>query len=192
MQEKKRRPGGRSAAVRDAVFAAARALFVPGEGLPTLAKIALDANVQKSTVYRRWPTVEALLHEAHADQPQRAIPIPDTGSLREDLRALARSSHRYLSSPEGRGLRAVLLNLPDAEKQAYWAQRYPKLRVIYARAIERGEITGDTDVDLYLDVFNASSYFALWGKGELLPLSRKYQLIELLLRSLAGGHKCSG
>ena len=78
MQEKKR-PGGRSALVRASIFRAAQELFTPGEPLPTLAQIALRAGVQKTTVYRRWPTVEALLHEALADRPRRAIPVPDTG-----------------------------------------------------------------------------------------------------------------
>lgn len=184
MQEKKTRPGGRAALVRSAVFEAARELYTPGEPLPTLAQIALQAGVQKTTVYRRWSSVEALLHEAFADQPRRNIPVPDTGSLREDLRALVRASDRYLKSDEGRGLLTVLLGLPDEQKQAYWAQRYPDLRKIYERAIARGEIPADTDVDLCIDVLSASSYFSLWAKGEPLPLARKYDVIELILAAL--------
>lgn len=184
MQEKKKRPGGRSSLVRSTVFDAARELFVPGEPLPTLAQVALRAGVQKTTVYRRWPNVEALLHEALAELPRRNMPVPDTGSLREDLRALARASHRYLNSDEGRGMLGVLLRLPDAEKKAYWARRYPELRSIYERAIERGEIAADTDIDLCLDVSASVSYFSLWAKGESLTLARKYDVIELILAAL--------
>ena len=184
MQEKKTRSGGRSAVVRAAIFDAARELYVPGEPLPTLAQIALQAGVQKTTVYRRWPNVQALLHEAFAEQPRRGIPVPDTGSLREDLRALARASHRYLNSDEGRSMLAVLLHLPDAEKRAYWAGRYPDLRRMYERAIARGEIPAKTDIDLYLDVFSASSYFSLWAKGEPITLARKYDVIEVILAAL--------
>lgn len=186
MQEKKRRPGGRAAIVRAAIFDAARELYSPGEPLPTLAQIAAHAGVQKTTVYRRWPNVEALFHEAMTDRPRRGIPVPDTGSLREDLRALARASHRYLNSDEGRSMLAVLQRLPDAEKQAYWAGRYPALRTIYERAIARNEIAADTDVDLCLDVFSSISYFSLWAKGEPLALKRKYAVIELILAALGG------
>lgn len=184
MQEKRTRPGGRAAEVRAAIFQAAEELYTPGEPLPTLAQIALRAGVQKTTVYRRWPTVEALLYEALAERPRRGIPVPDTGSLREDLRALARASNRYLNSDEGRSLLALLLRLPDEAKQAYWAARYPELRTIYERAIARGEIAPDTNIDLYLDVFSAPSYFSLWAKGAPLPLERKYEVIELILASL--------
>lgn len=182
--EKKRRQGGRSAAVLDAVFAAARELYRAGEELPTLAQVALRAGVQKTTVYRRWPNVETLLHEAMAEEPRRQIGVPNTGSLREDLRSLARAGDRYLKSDEGRSMQAVLLRLPDAEKQRYWAKRYSELRQIYERAIGRGEIDASTDIDLYLDLFNASTYFALWAKGQPLPLSRKYQVIEVMLTAL--------
>lgn len=187
MQEKKTRPGGRSATVRASIFEAARELYVPGEPLPTLAQVALRAGVQKTTVYRRWPSVEALLHEALAERPRRGIPVPDTGSLREDLRALARASHRYLNSEEGESMLAVLLRLPASEKQAYWAVRYPDLRAMYERAIARGEIAEGTDIELCLDVFSAPTYFWLWAKGEPIPLARKYAVIELLLAALAHG-----
>lgn len=183
MQAKKR-PGGRSALVRTAIFQAAQELFTPGEPLPTLAQIALRAGVQKTTVYRRWSTVEALLHEALADRPRQAIPIPDTGSLREDLRALARAGHRYQNSDEGRSALNLLLGLPDAHKQIYWAGRYPHLRTIYERAISRGEIAPDTDVDLYVDINTAVPYFSLWAKGQEMPLARRYDVIEAIMRAL--------
>jgi len=183
MQAKKR-TGGRSALVRAAIFQAAQELFRPGEPLPTLAQIALRAGVQKTTIYRRWETVEALLHEALADRPRREIPIPDTGSLREDLRALATAGHRYQSSDEGRSALDLLLRLPDAHKQIYWNGRYPHLRTTFERAIARGEIAPETDIDLYVDINTAIPYFCLWAKGQPMPLARRFDVIEVILAAL--------
>ena len=170
--------------IRAAIFQAAQELFTPGQPLPTLAQIALRAGVQKTTVYRRWATVEALLHEALADRPRREIPIPDTGSLRGDLRALATAGHRFQSSNEGKSALNLLLHLPDAHKQTYWSGRYPHLRTIYERAIARGEIAPETDIDLYVDINTAVPYFSLWAKGQTMPLARRFDVIEVILAAL--------
>lgn len=65
---------------------AARALLAErGFAGTTVEAIAGRAGVGKATIYRRWPTREALLLAVTTtDLP--TIPTPDTGDLREDLR----------------------------------------------------------------------------------------------------------
>ena len=64
---------------------AARALLAEkGFAGTTVEAIATRAGVGKATIYRRWPTREALLLAVTtADLPE--IPTPDTGDLRQDL-----------------------------------------------------------------------------------------------------------
>lgn len=166
------------------MFAAARALFVPGKPMPTIPQIAARARVQKTTVYRRWRTVETLLFEALRAVAAAGIPVPNTGALRTDLRALVRTSNAYLASDEGRSMTALLLALPDDVKRTYWAKRYEALRVPFDRAAARGEIEPRDDWSLYIGLSAAQFYFHSWAKGELVPLARRYEVVDVVLGAL--------
>jgi AcrR family transcriptional regulator len=181
---KRKRPHGRSADVQARVFAAARALFRPGLPLPTMAAIAARAGVQKTTLYRRWTKAETLVGEALRAAPAAAIPVPNTGSLRADLRALARAGARYHATAEGRTMTTLLHALADESKRAYWTQRYEALRGIFDRAVARGEIGARADWGACLDLALAPVYFYAWAKGDELPLARRYELLDILITAL--------
>ena len=83
----KRRPGGRSARIRQAVLDAAFAeLGEKGYGGLSIEAVALRSGVAKTTVYRRWPTRDELVADALDSRSDRNEPVPDTGSLRGDLK----------------------------------------------------------------------------------------------------------
>jgi AcrR family transcriptional regulator len=77
----------------------------------TLDRIARRAGVHKTTLYRRWGTREALALEAMLEHAGRRVPIPDTGSLREDLLTLATAAAGAAATPQGeaRHLQQALL-----------------------------------------------------------------------------------
>ena len=104
------RPGGRTAAVRDAVLAAtADMLIESGLDGVELTAVAARAGVGKSTVYRRWGTVPALVADLLTDMAQTSLPRADTGSLRGDLSANARLVQRTLADPrQGRLFKAII------------------------------------------------------------------------------------
>jgi len=56
------------------------------DGLPgfTMEAVARRAGASKATVYRRWPTVGALLIDA-MDATFQPFPVPDTGSVQTDV-----------------------------------------------------------------------------------------------------------
>lgn len=178
----KRRTGGRSERVQQAVFTAALALHRPGGAAPSMAAIAAKAGVQKTTLYRRWGSPEALMHEAMAAGPRAAIPVPDTGSLRGDLRELARRGHEFVVSNEGRATTRMLVAAEEASRQAYWVQRYDALWPIFERAVARGELAANADWKLYLDVIVGSSIFAEWVKGTPLSLEASLAIVALLCK----------
>ena len=93
MGEPRRRPGGRSARVRAAALEATLAELAES-GYPelTLARVASRAGVNKTTLYRRWGTREALVLDAMLELAGEGVKIPDTGSLHGDLLAIARGS----------------------------------------------------------------------------------------------------
>ncbi|MDD7939062.1 TetR/AcrR family transcriptional regulator [Actinomycetospora lutea] len=108
----RRRDAGRprGAAVTAAVLASVRAeLAETGfEGL-SVERVARRAEVNKTSVYRRWPTREALVAAAMDGLRDEFVESPDTGSLHGDLYALALPIAELAARPDGIALlRAAL------------------------------------------------------------------------------------
>src|SRR5689334_5142584 len=98
----RRRPGGRSARVRQSVLDATLALLAERglDGL-TVAEVAELAGVHETSIRRRWQTRENLACDAMLNYSEQQLPIPDTGSLREDLATFAAEIAAYDSTPLG-------------------------------------------------------------------------------------------
>ena len=180
----RKRMGGRSERVRCAALAAARELLKPGAPLPTMSAIAAKACVDRTSLYRRWGKVEALLHEAVNGTAYKGPAVPDTGSLRQDLMTLASDTHAFLSSKKQRHLVTMLFDLPTELKQEYWHKRYVDLEAIFERAFKRGEIKTRADWVPYIDLILAPWYFYHWAKGEPLPLKTLLHLVDMAYRVL--------
>jgi AcrR family transcriptional regulator len=121
-----------------------------GLGGVTVDAVARRSGVAKTTIYRHWPSREALLLDACA-QLGPHFAIADAGSFQADLRALAhRVVEQLLSGPYA----AILLSLMAA------AERHPDLAAlltaaqtklvdsvstIIARARRRGEVRRAAD-----------------------------------------------
>jgi hypothetical protein len=121
------------------------ALVAQGIDRVSIADIAANAGVHETSINRRWGTRETLIIDALFARTEHDLPIPDTGSLRGDLIAAARSLAELLSSPIGAliaGASALTVNDPDlaATRDRYWASRFAFADTIVRRAIERGEL----------------------------------------------------
>lgn len=114
----------------------------------------------------------------------KAIPIPNTGSLRKDLMKLARAASRFHRSRAGRDLVAMLLRAPDHAKQMYWQERYVVLEQIFQNAVRRKEIAPQSDWSFYLDLLTVPSYFCAWAKGKQSPLASAERTVNLICSSL--------
>jgi len=168
-----RRPVGRGKKVRDAVLAATRReLRETGYAALSVENVARRAGVHKTTVYRRWNDRENLIVEAVSEEIGQDIPIPDTGALETDLRALARSFVRWATSEAGRALLATLLSdavrIPEiAEaRRRIFEDRLRRGGPVIERAIERGEIPADTVPAEVIRALVAPLYLRLLITGE--------------------------
>ena len=111
---RKPRPGGRSARIREAVLNAAFAeLGEKGYDGFSMEAVARRSGVHKTTVYRRWPTRDALVVDALDSRAHRHSPISRTGSLRADLRLFAEDVFAKLSSPHGKAMLKSLVSAVD-------------------------------------------------------------------------------
>ena len=116
----------------------------------TVDAVARRSGVAKTTIYRHWPSREALLLDS-CTQLGPHFEITDAGSLSNDLRALARRVvDQLLSGPYA----AILLSLMDAAERnpdlaallaAAQAKLVETVRTILARARVRGELRHTPD-----------------------------------------------
>ncbi|ROQ38256.1 TetR family transcriptional regulator [Frondihabitans sp. PhB188] len=121
----------------------------------TMEMVAARAKAGKATVYRRWGSKSELVIEAIACMKRGVAPetLPDTGTLRGDLLALIRP-HSIDDADKKLKVMAGIVSLiarspemSDAVNAAMVEPRAKINRVLFQRAIDRGEISADCDVE---------------------------------------------
>jgi AcrR family transcriptional regulator len=123
----------------------------------TIEDVAARASVGKATVYRWWPNKAALIADAFASSTTRALHFPDTGSVCSDMSQQMRQLVKVFRSRRGRIVSAMLAaGQSDKDLIAAFRDRFlkPRRKEAYAtlrRAIARGELRKDQDLDLLLD-----------------------------------------
>lgn len=161
----RRRTGGRSARVREAVLKATlHTVAEHGADALSISEIARRAAVHETSIYRRWPTREHLLLDALLDYSEAKLPIPNTGTLRNDLVVFATAVTAYLDSPLGRTLARSMVVAGDddalaAGRAQFWKSRFDHASAMIARAKDRGEIPTDLDAARTLELVIAPLHF---------------------------------
>lgn len=183
-----KRPGGRSARVRAAVHAAAFELLEKHQweelSIPLVAEVS---GVHQATIYRRWGTMSALLNDVVNEWSATTAALPDTGSLREDLRLYAAA----VAEPLVDGvvpliLRAVVLEMRPGEPRqasAAFVERSRQLQAMLRRAEERGE-TVPTLEQLFEIVVAPLYFYALFA--EPMSVADSSRLVDRLLNIIEG------
>lgn len=122
----------------------------------TLDMVAARAKAGKATLYRRWPSKAELVIDAVACMKNGSLEeseLPDTGTLRGDLLAMIRP--HSLEDGERKlkvmaGLMSMLSRDPglaSAANRAIIEPRAAANRTLMRRAVERGEISADCDLE---------------------------------------------
>lgn len=190
--EPRRRTGGRSARVVANVLGAALEVFAErGYAGLSFDEVASLAGVNKTTVYRRWPTkadlLRAALHHARDSDPAP----PDLGSLRSDLVAILKHRAAKLSSPRGRNMARAFLVAADPELSALVAdlrRERPAIPVaIFERAIARAELPPGTDTAFFSETLIGVVYARLLWRSEPIDDRQIERLVDLLLEGASSG-----
>jgi AcrR family transcriptional regulator len=160
----------------------------------TLDAVASRARASKATLYRRWSSKSDLVVDAvGCTMGETPGTLPDTGTLRDDLMALARN--KGMLEPERAdvfcGLATAMYR--DAELRTELSRRFgdPRtnhLRAVLDRARERGQVRPDADLDLIAQVIPALVLFQLHFQtpGELPPDFVIGVIDEVVLPALQG------
>jgi AcrR family transcriptional regulator len=143
----------------DAIVAAFYAeLAEGGHERLTMDRVAARAGVGKAALYRRWPSKERMLADLVASIARTDGSPTDHGSLPADLRAYIDDAAGLLSDPLFQRIMPYLIAQARSSPELVQAVRRlpgPSREdgyVILRRAIDRGEISPRTDIDLVLDM----------------------------------------
>lgn len=188
-----RRGRPRSEARKQAILRAAFELIGErGLDATSMDAVAERAGVSKATIYRWWDSKELLALDAlYAEWDAAGPPARETGTLRSDMLALVRPWVRLAASgPSGRILTALVAgakNDPDfgrAYRARFVQPRRDQARAMLARAIARGEIPADTDIEVAIDVLWGPLYHRLFHGHA--PLNDRFarRLVDTLLAGL--------
>ena len=115
----------------------------------TMASIAARARTSEAVLYRRWPNKDQLVFAAiERHRSNNPISVPDTGALRSDLlaqlTAMSDALAGFFAIAAAAAFSGLLadtgLSPAQARDKVMAAQRLPRVRLIYQRAHDRGEL----------------------------------------------------
>lgn len=161
------RRGGRTADVTRRIHDATLELLAEaGHGACTFQNVAVRAGVERSTLYRRYPSRWAMLVEAWSGRYAAALDVAPGASFAADLRAHLHKVAQALNSPIGMAMvaaGAVARLDPDAEVTAgdFWKFRLAQQEPLVAAAIARGELPADVDRETLFASADGPLYFRL-------------------------------
>lgn len=171
---------------RDVVAAVLSVLHTRGYRAVTIVNIARRVKRARTSLYRRWPSKRnlvafAVIHELGVE------PAPDTGSLREDLKAAVETLRRAFTGPLGAAIAGLAAEMAHDQtlarmiRAAVLTPRRDSLRSALARAAVRKEIAPSLDIELVLDMLTAPYYFrALFGHAPI-TASMNERIVDYVL-----------
>jgi len=142
----------------DVLNATLELIAARGIDVTSMDAIADASGVSKATIYKYWPTKEALCLEA-LGSVDGELPSFDSGDARTDLVQLL----RHIAQKRSPGLAAKLWPrvighaagnpaFGAALKARFDAPRRAQVSRLIAGAIERGQLRADVDMDLAMDL----------------------------------------
>ncbi|CAM4051669.1 TetR/AcrR family transcriptional regulator [Kibdelosporangium persicum] len=179
---------GVTAAITDAVFAE---LVERGYARLSMEGVAKRAGTGKSALYRRWSTKQEMVLAVLAEISVPLAEIEDTGTLRGDLRATVAAVAAWLTEPPFcrivPDLVAEATRTPELAQAIAAAVGEPRRalgRGKLERAIARGELPADTDLEMAQDLMAALVYWRMVVRQA--PVEPDYldRVTETVLRAL--------
>ncbi|MBB2990639.1 AcrR family transcriptional regulator [Mycolicibacterium iranicum] len=181
----------RSETVRDAVVAAAAELARSGgPAAATVEAIAKRAQVSRTTIYKWWPSAASIVLEGLLESQRESITRPPGSSTLQAVTHHVQALNAILADPTaGPLLRNVIAasasdpTIQQALADQWIAPRRGAVAVTLREAVERGELPGDTNVEVAVDALVSPPYYRLMLG--MAPLDR--DAVDRLLRTVFHG-----
>ncbi len=136
--------------------------------------VAARAGVGKATIYRYWPSKQALAHDVLLELATPFLAVPDVGDTRAELLATVVAPMRAVTETDfGPVIRALLSEisrdpvLGDPFRASVVQVRRDEVARVVARGIRRGDLRPDVHPDVAVEMLVGPVYFRLMFGGEL-------------------------
>ncbi len=152
--------------------------------------VAAKAGVSKATIYRRWPSRDALI-QATIDGMRRPAGEPDKGTLRADLTILLNELVEFLNRPVGGKVFAAFLNaaLRNPHLSVLNREMVKDVRTVYEKVLkrgaERGELEQNVDTRLVIDILISPFLYRLLVDNARARKTDIQPLIDVVMKAFA-------
>lgn len=183
---------GRASRVVNSIHEATReVLSEMGYAGLRIDEVARRADVNKTTVYRRWPTKAELVADTIKGTLNKVV-LTDTGSLRRDLKEYLKLLAQRSTNAQWRGILLTLNSNVDQElellaKELRQLARSNRTKLIQ-RGIDRGELPKGINPELVADVVSAPVLYRALHLGEPVDDAFIDHIIDI---GLAGAAACA-
>lgn len=111
----------------------------------SIEALAERHHLDREMIYRYWGSRQRLIVDAALADAEAYSSVPDTGSLRGDLQALARKLTDRINTEAGRAfMRALVMDRrghhDEETRMMLWRARFTVVRTVLDRARNRGEL----------------------------------------------------
>ncbi|WP_379127479.1 TetR/AcrR family transcriptional regulator [Paenibacillus sp. sgz500958] len=165
-------------------------LLENGFGAVTVEKIAERAGVSKATIYKWWPNKAAVVMDGFLSAASARLPVPDTGSIFNDILIHATNLAQFLVSREGKIITEIIgegqldTGLADTYRTRYFQPRRLEARQLLEQGIQRGELNSKLDVGVCIDLIYGPIFYRLILTGETIDDSYVKELIQYAFQGL--------
>lgn len=182
----------RSERSRTAVLRAASDLMHEvGLRAMTTEEIAGRSGASKATIYKWWPNKYAVAVEAFLSELLVESADPDTGSAAEDFRIVLRGLSHFYASASGRVF-AQLIGQAQFDpvvagelRDRLIQSRRDVSRAIWDRGVARGELRGDVDREVAIDIVFGPALYRLMTGYATLDEAAADAVVDAAMRGLA-------
>jgi AcrR family transcriptional regulator len=194
-EPRRKRGRPRSTTADEAIQAAVIALLdIQGYTGLRIDDVADTSRVSKTTIYRRWPTKAALVVDVLRQIKSQQIPMPSTGDIEQDLRAIVTDLYASLDGTTlGRALPGLLAEKSaDPELAAaieqLWTDRQKMVGEVVRRGVANGQLRPDLDVATVLDQLAGPAYYRLLITGQRLDRRSARRHADALVIGMRSTH----
>ncbi|NBD28177.1 TetR/AcrR family transcriptional regulator [Paenibacillus glycinis] len=156
----------------------------------TVEKIAERAGVGKATIYKWWPNKAAVVMDGFFSAAADRLPVPDTGSVYEDVLIHATNLTAFMVGPEGRIIAELIGQgqldpaLMQAFRMHYIQPRRSEAMLLLNRGSQRGELKANLSLALGVDLLYGPLFYRLLVTGESLDHEGVKGIVALAFNGL--------
>lgn len=178
---------------RAIIDAAADILDEAGYAGFTLDSVVKRAGSSKPSIYRWWKNKAALIIEVYERSGESGLVISQRGNLRDELADFLAALWNWWSNTRaGEALRSIVAEAQsdaqtlDLLRDEFVDRRKNNLRVIFQRAVDRGELRPGPDVEAAISLAMGASWLHMLT-GTLADTRLCETYADMLVRALGTG-----